>query len=245
MIIKMHYFASMNWARVLLAGVAIAVSIFFAFEISAWRQDRQVGLEEQQVLPGLKKEFTSLHKILTRHLAEHSRTLESLGYLLLAIEKGPPIDAGPIIESALIEMTSPVTWDRDDGALEAVLSSERTKTLSNRMLVAKLSAWHGVFGEFWGDQEIANKMVYETHIPYFASKNVTVDTVVTEAYGDQPGPERFISIDSDAIRQLLEDPKFHVLLEVRYRFKEHLIVEIETAITAVEAILFEVEKPSN
>jgi hypothetical protein len=244
-VVKMDKFANIDWGRVLLGAVAIAVSIFLAFEIGAWRQDRQVGSEEQEVVQSLGKEFTSLNKILTRHLAEHSQTLESLEHLLIAIENGPSIDAGSIIESAFIEMTSPVTWDRNEGALDALLSSERTKNLTNTMLRAKLSAWQRAFGEFLGDQEIANKMIYETHIPYFTSKNIAVSAIATEANNDQPGPERSISIDSDAIGQLLEDPKFHVLVEVRYRFKEHLIVEIETAIAAAKAILSEIETPSS
>ena len=113
------------------------------------------------------------------------------------------------------------------------------------MLRAKLSAWQRAFDEFWGDQEIANKMIYETHIPYFTSKNIAASTTVRDANDDQAGPERSISIDSDAIRQLLEDPKFHVLVEVRYRFKEHLIVEIEITIAAAKAVLSEIENPSN
>ena len=76
-------------------------------------------------------------------------------------------------------------------------------------------------------------------------KNVPVSAVMTASSADRPTPERSISNDPDAIRQLLEDPKFHVLAEVRYRFKEHLIVEIEIAIAAAEAILSEIEKPVN
>ena len=88
-------------------------------------------------------------------------------------------------------------------------------------------------------------MIHESHIPYFVSKNIAVGAVMTESSADRPTPERSISNDPDAIRQLLEDPKFHVLAEVRYSFKEHLIVEIETAIAAAEAILSEVEKSVN
>jgi hypothetical protein len=242
--IKMHNFTNIVWVRVLLGAVAIAVSIFLVFEIGAWRQDHQVGIEEQEVVQSLGNEFTSLNKILARHLAEHSETLEPLERLLMEIENGPSIDAGSIIESAFIEMTSPVSWDRNNGALDALLSSERTTNLANTLLRAKLSAWQRAFDEFWGDQEVANKMIYETHIPYFTSKNIAVGTIVTEANDDQPGPGRSISIDSDAIKQLLEDPKFHVLVEVRYRFKEHLIVEIEIAIAAANAILSEIENLS-
>jgi len=214
-------------------------------EVGSRWQDRQVGFEEQQVLQGLKQEFTSVHEVLTRHLAEHSRTLESLENLLLQIENGPSKDVGPIIDSALSEMTTPITWDHGDGALDALLSAGRIEILTSSTLRAKLSSWQGVFGEFWGDQEIANTMIYDSHIPYFDSKNVPVTAVMTGSSANRPTPERSISNEPDVIRQLLEDPKFHVLAEVRFRFKGHLIVEIETAIAAAEAILAEVEKPVN
>jgi len=243
--IKMHNFANMSWPRVLAGGVAIVASFFLALQINAWWQDRQVRSEEQQVLQDLKKEFTSLHKVLTRHLAEHSRTLELLEDLLLEIENGPSKDSGLILDLALLEMTSVITWKRGDGALDELLSSGRTKILTSSTLRAKLSDWEGVFGNYWGDQEIANKMVYEAHIPYFVSKNVAVGAVMAESHDDRPTPERSISNDPDAIGQLLEDPRFHVLAEVRYRFKEHLIVEIAIAIAAAEAILAEVEVPFN
>lgn len=243
--VKMHDLASLRRPRVLVGGVAIVASIFLALAINAWRQDRQVRFEEQQFLQDLREEFTSLNNILARHLTYHLRTLESLEMLLLAIENGSSKDAGPIIDSPLLEMIVPVTWDHGDGALDELLGSGRTKILTNSMLRAKLSAWERVFGEYLGDQEIANKRIDETHIPYFASKNVAVGAVMTEWNDDWSTPERSISADPDVIRMLLEDPKFHLLVEVRYRFKEHLIVEIEIAITAAEAILAEIEKSVN
>lgn len=245
MMVKMHNFGNMSRSRVLVWGVIIVAGIFLVFGIFAWQQDRQIRYEEQRILQGLKEEFTSVHKVLSQHLAENSRTLASLKDLLLAIENGPPKDAGLVMDSALLEMTTPVTWNRGDGALDALLSSGRTKILTNSALQAKLSAWEGVLGEFLGDQDIANKMVYETHMPYFVSKNVVVGTVMAESHDDRPTREGSISNDPEAIRQLLEDSQFHVLAEVRYRFKEHLIVEIKTAIAAAEAILAEVEKPFN
>jgi len=242
---KMHNLANSSWPRVLKGGVAVIAGAFLALTLYVWWQDRQDGVEEQKVLQALKEEFTPIHTVLTQHLAEQVRTREVLENLLKTIENGSSKNAGPIIDSALLEMTSPVTWDRDDSALDTLLSAGRTRILSNSTLGTKLSAWEDMIGEYWGDQEIANKMVDETHVPYFVSKNISVGAVMRESDDNRPTPEISVSNNPDAIRQLLEDPNFHVLAEVRYQFKGHLIVEIETSIAAAEAILAEIEKSLN
>lgn len=242
---EMYSFEKMGSRRTILVGIAIATGVFLAYEFNARWQDRQSGLEEQNMLDALNVEFTSIHAALTQHLTKHMRTLESLEDLLATIENGSSKNTAPIIDSALLEMTDLDTWDRDDSTLNSLLSSDRTRILSSGNLRAKLEAWDGVIGEYWGDQEIANRMVDETHIPYFASMNISVPVAMSESEGGQPALERSASNNADAIRRLLEDPKFHVLAATRYRFKEHLIVEIEIAITAAEAITAEIEKPLN
>jgi len=243
---KMYNLPNTSWRRGLIGGVSVVAGAVLAFTLFAWWQDRQDDVEEQKkILQALSEEFTAVHAVLTQHLTKQVRTRELLENLLQIIENGSSEDAGPVIDSALLEMISPDTWDRDDSVLDALLSAARTRNLSNRTLEAKLSAWEGVISEYWGDQEIANKKVDEAHIPYFVSNNISVGAVMRETDDDRPIPERSVPVSPDTIRQLLEDPKFHVLAEVRYHFKGHLIVEIETAIAGAEAILAEIEKSLN
>jgi hypothetical protein len=239
---KMHNLPNTSWRRGLIGGAAVVAGAVLAFTLFAWWQDRQDGVEEQKVLQALNEEFTAVHTVLTQHLADQVRTRGLLENLLQIIENGSSKNAGPIIDSALLEMTSPDTWDRDDSALDALLAAARTRNLSSSTLEAKLSAWEGVISEYWGDQEIANKKVDETHIPYFVSMNIPVGAVSRESDDDRPMPKRSVSVSPDTIRRLLEDPKFHVLAEVRYHFKGHLIVEIESSIAAAEAILAEIKE---
>ena len=242
---KMYNLANTGWPRVLIGGLAVVAGAFLTFTLYTSWQDRQDGIEEQKVLLALKEEFTSIHTVLTQHLAKQVRTRELLEILLQTIEPDSSKSAGPIIDSALLDMASPDTWDCDESALNELLSAGRTRNLSSSALRVKLSAWEGVISEYWGDQEIANKMVDETHIPYFVSKNISVGTVMRDLEDDRPTPEKSESNNSDAVRQLLEDPKFHVLAEVRYQFNGHLIVEVETSIAAAEAILLEIEELLN
>jgi len=243
---EMYNLPSKSWRRGLIGGVSVVAGAVLAFTLFAWWQDHQDGVEEQKkILQALREEFTTVNTVLTQHLAKQVRTRELLENLLEIIESGSSEDAGPIIDSALLEMITPDTWDRDDSALDALLSAARAGDKLNRALDAKLSAWEGVISEYWGDQEIANNKVDEAHIPYFVSNDISVGAVMRESDDDRPIPERSVPVSPDTIRKLLEDPKFHVLAEVRYHFKGHLIVEIETAISAAEAILAEIEKSLN
>ena len=210
------------WKRLTVEGAAIVGSILLAFTIDAWWDERQTRYEEQQILQGLKEEFISIHEVLTRHMAGHLQGLQSLENILLTFENGPSDDAGSIVDAALLEMVSPATTDLGNGTLDALLSSGRIEILMNRTLRARLAAWAGVIGEVWDDQEAHAKMVYEIYVPYFVSEHIPVGATMRQWYNDWPIPAKSISEDPDAIKQLLEDPKFRVLTEVRYGYKRHL-----------------------
>ncbi|MHC4071649.1 MAG: hypothetical protein ACYTGS_06395 [Planctomycetota bacterium] len=175
----------------------------------------------------------------------HLQDLQSLEDILLTIKNGPSDDVGSIVDAALLEMVTPLTTDLGNGTLAALLSSVRVEILMNSTLRARLVAWEGVIGEVWDDQERNAKMVYETYIPYFVSENVPVGASMREWYDDWPIPVKSISEDPDAIKRLLEDPRFRVLAEVRYGYKRHLTGEFEAAIAATEPILAEIEKSTS
>lgn len=235
----------MGWPRILAEAVVVVASILLAFGIDAWWQDRQTRFEEQQILQGLNEEFLSIHEVLERHMALHLRNLQWLEDVLFMIENGPSNDDGEIVEAALGEMVSPMTTDLGNGTLDALLSSGRVEILMNSALRARLAAWEGVIGEVRDDQDGNAKMVYEIYLPYFVGENVPIGASMRQWYDDWPIPGKSISEDPDAIKRLLEDPRFRVLAEIRYGYKKHLTGEFKAAIAAAEAILAEIEKSAN
>ena len=98
-----------------------------------------------------------------------------------------------------------------------------------------------MIGEVWDDQANNSKTVYEIHIPYFVSENVAVGALMNRWYADWPVPVRSVSDDPNAIERLMQDPRFRVLVEIRYGYKRHLTGEFERAIAAAEAILADIE----
>jgi hypothetical protein len=217
------------WKRVAVEAMAIVGSILLAFAIEAWWEDRQIRIDEQQVLLGLGAEFGTNHEFLSRDLASHLKGLQSLEDILLLIEGGQSDDAKSIAVAALDEMQAPKTTDLGNGTLNALLSSGRIEILRSRKLRTQLTAWKGVIGEVLDDQNNNAKMVFEVYVPYFVSENYSRNTIRRSSEG------------SVAIKRMLEDPRFRHLVEIRLGFKKHLTGELETAIAAAEEILAEIE----
>ena len=230
------------WKRLTVEAVAIVVSILMAFAIDAWWDERQIRIEEQQILHGLKAEFIVIQKTLARDKAEHLTGLKFLENLLLEFENGPSENAGSVLDVALLSLVSPSTTDIGNGTLDALLNSGSVEILQSRKLRAKLAAWPGVIGEVWDDQENGAKMVFEIHLPYFISENVAAGAAMSQWHSDWPIPVQSLSNDPDAIKRLLDDPKFRVLVEVRYGYQRHLTGEFERAILAAEEIVSEIDE---
>ena len=218
------------WKRVAVEATAIVGSILIAFAIDAWWEDRQLRIDEQQILLGLAVEFVANREALSRELASHLKDLQSLENILLLIDGGQSDDAKSIVVIALDEMQSPKTTDLGSGTLNALLSSGRVEILRSRKLRTQLTAWEGVIGEVLDDQNNNAKMVFEIYVPYFVNENYSRYAIWRS------------SEESAVIKRMLEDPRFRHLVEIRLGFKEHLTGELETASAAAEKILSEIEK---
>jgi len=217
------------WKRIAVEAMAIVGSILLAFAIDAWWDNRQIRIDEQQILLGLRAEFTANHELLSRDLASNLQDVQSLVDLLSLIEGGQSDDIKSIALAALEEMHSPKTSDLGSGTLNALLGSGRLEILRSRKLRIQLTNWNGVIGEVSDDQNNLAKMVFEIYVPYFVSENYSRYAIARSFE------------ESAAIKQMLEDPRFHSLLDTRIGFKEHLTGELEIAIAAAEQILAEVE----
>ena len=242
MILRMTDSQDIPWKRLFVEAAAIVASILLAFAIDAWWIDRQIRYEEQEILQGMEEEFVSVHAALARDMAAHLKNIQSLENLLLAFENGLPENSGAVVDAVLLELLDPTTTDLGNGTLNALLSSGRAEILRSRKLRTLLAAWEGVIGEVWDDQANNARMVFDIHIPYFVSENVAVGPLMHQWYSAWPVSLRSPSDDPEAFERLIQDPRFRVMVEIRYGYKRHLTGEFDAAITAAEAILAEIEK---
>ena len=229
------------WKRTTVEALAIVASILLAFTIDAWWEERGLRIEEQQVLQGLREEFLSVRKVLSQHLSEHLKGVQSLEDFLIAAEGGNVKEGAPIVDAVVLELLSPMTSDLGSGTLAALLSSGRIEILTNRTLRAKLASWEGVIGEVWDDQAFNAKSVFEFHVPYFLAENIPAGAAMHQWYDEWSLPRKSLSDDPDMVSRLIGDETFRAMVEIRYGYKRHLTVEFEIAIDAVDAILAEIE----
>lgn len=217
------------WKRIAVEALAIVGSILLAFAIDAWWDNRQIRIDEQQILLGLREEFATNREILIADLSSTRKDVESLLDLLSLIEGGQSGEVKSLVLAALNEMQSPKTTDLGSGTLNALLNSGRLEILRSRKLRIHLTNWEGVIGEVSDDQDNLSKIVFEIYLPYFVQENYSRYAITRSA--EEPA----------AIKRMLSDPRFQSLLYTRIGFKEHLTGELEIAVAAAEQILAEVE----
>jgi len=217
------------WKRISVEAATIIASILLAFAIDAWWQDRQVRVEEQEILSGLHTEFVANREVLTRTLSLNLRGMQSLQDFLILVEGDQSEDAKAIVLATLTEMAGPYTTDLGNGTLDALLSSGRLENLTNRRLRTLLTAWGGVISDVWDDEAHSSKMVVEIYLPHIVQEHYSLREI-----------ERSWE-DSPVVRRLLADETFRHLVTMRIDGKDHLSGEFKQAIEAAEHIIAELE----
>lgn len=218
-------------ARWLLAEVVVVViGILLAIAIDAWWQERQMRVDEQEILAGLHSEFSAHHEILTRNLAANQRGKQSLEDFLGLRDGNQSPDVKAIVLAVLFDMSSPFTTDLSSGTLRALLGSGRLEYLTNKELRARIAAWDGVIGEVRDDEANGAKVVFELNVPHLVQQGYLWTEI-------EKGPE-----NSPVITRMLDDPTFRHLVTMRSSSKSHLTGEFQNAIRAVDEILAELEK---
>ena len=231
--------------RLVLEGTVIIVSILLAFGIDAWWEERKDRLEEQGILIGLQEEFQLTRDLLTQAKEKLSERVGALEELLLAMEKFEPADVASVSTLFMDAMLAPSTTDLGSGALDALLSSGRVELLENAALRSSLSAWNGVLGEVYDDEQNNSEFIYKQVIPYFVDHGVPVSGAMSQWYPDWSAPARFLADSPEGFTRLLQDPQFRTLAELVHAYQKHGIGEFEAALNAIDEILSEVEASLN
>lgn len=229
---------NISWAQIGVEAVAIVASILLAFAIDAWWDERQLRVEEGEILLGLQQEFAQKREILEEYRAMNDRALIAMVELLQASHRGSWDDAGLEFGTALGRVLTPATADLPNGVLAALISSGRLEIVSSKALRERLAAWSGVYDEL-RDDEINNAgLIFDLAIPYLARTGVPMSQSFS-AIERTGAPRRSIMDQPDVLSRLLTDPEFLSILEIRYGLALHTQEEFGAALAAVDAILME------
>jgi hypothetical protein len=151
-----------RFARMVVEGLVIVVSILAAFALDRWWESVRARAEEQQVLESLDVEFRAARDQLEGTLALHRRILHSVGFvrgeLDRAIRDGSSYATLP--DTALALLYIPPTTQLRLGTLDGLVGSARLGVIRDGELRASLASWGTTLDELteeeWASREYVN-----------------------------------------------------------------------------------------
>jgi hypothetical protein len=231
-----------RWGFLFTEMVLIVASILLAFALDSWWDERKDREEEQQILIGLRDEFSHGRGLLVDRIEQHETDLRKMETLLAATYEGEWTSKEFSVDATLAAMIAPPTTDLGKGVLDALISSGRIELLRDQKLRALLAAWASVFGEVSDDEHMSRAFVFDRVIPYMIEHAVPISGPMGVWWGDWAPALKSVADSPEELARLLGDRHFAVMLEARLGFKWHTSGEYEDALDAVDAILAEIDE---
>ena len=229
-----------HWGFLLTEALLIVASILLAFALDSWWDERRDRVEEQEILRGLQQEFQENREKLQYRITWHLKNLELLAGLTTAADRGRWDPGLGEIDSVFAALIVPPTTDLGNGVLDALIGAGRMELITNRGLRARLAAWRGVFEEVHDDEVMSRAFVFERIIPRLVLHGIPMSAPMSTFPGLEWSSPRSPGDDAAALEELLNDPGFRTLLDLRSGFMMHTTGEYEAALQAVDEILAEI-----
>ena len=153
-----------SWSRLVLQASVIVFSILLALILDAAWEDRSERVEEREVLIGLEEEFEDLADGLNNWALRYVTWKAQTEWLLDSVRVG---DILPVVrvDSALVALVWPTTFDAGSGSRDALLESGRLELLRNRELRQRLSGWEAVLDETRDNEQAMRTFVLNVTVP--------------------------------------------------------------------------------
>ena len=227
------------WKRIAVEGVAIVISILLAFAIDAGWEERRERIEEAEILLGLQSEFSRYRDDLAISIEIHDKARLTTSELVVATRRGSWTSTALDIDEAIANLGDPKSHDYGGGVLDALISSGRLELVSDNELRRQLATWSEVFNEVRDDEDrniafIQSHLIplmLRWHIPQSRGMEICCKWV------EWPIPIESITDDPDRLSQLLIDPEFAVLVDLRHTDLAHIALEYDHALEAMDKLL--------
>jgi hypothetical protein len=231
--------------RLAIEGTVIVASILLAFAIDAWWDERLERAEEQEILLGLKSEFSRYREELTAGMEYQAARRRMTAILMAATRRGSWDSETVPVDLALGSLGDSKTHDFGGGVLDALISAGRLEIISDHELRAKLASWGQVFDEIH-DDEMRNRRLVEARImPYFLRWHIPQSRgleLCCSSWTQWPLPTRSINDEPGALARLLADPEFDILLEMKHIELAHADYEYKIGLQAMDDIINAIDR---
>ena len=230
---------------IVLEGVAIVLSILLAFAIDASWAQRGQRVEARELLTGLQSEFEVQRSELVRFRDRWIGVRLAAERLLELTASGAT--AEPLVmDTLLLAVLNPATFDPRTGTLEAAKGSGQLGLVGSRELRDRLSAWDGVVEEVRDNELAMREFILSTVIPYMAERGVPLPRAwsllpnlgLLGERGRSRGWPGGLPSDAEAMQayaSLVRDPQFEILVAARYTWIN--VEEYDDAIAFVDELL--------
>lgn len=222
------------WPRILAEGIAIIVSILFAFGIDAWWTARQLHMDEQVILRQLGAEFQTNAALLAEQRLNHEEILAAIKLVLSVTgpEPDPTVAESPELRVAIDRITRWWTYDPRMGVLSGLTQSGRLSIISSDPLRNALASWPSMVQDLAEDEIFAQELTATQLDPYLTRK-VSRRNVV---HHESVGAGRF----SSELAGILADREFENLLHLKLGLTLGVLEEydgLESEISAVRTLI--------
>jgi hypothetical protein len=223
----------------------IVTSILLAFAIDAAWERRTESAQARELLTGLSAEFEFQRSELGRFRDRWMQVRRSTERLLEASSADTP-PAPAVIDSLLLDVLNPSTFDPRTGTLQAATGSGQLGLIGSRDLRDKLAAWDGVVAEVRDNEVAMREFILSSIVPYLAEAGVPLarswsllpDIGLQGGSSDLrrwPGEKLSDREAATVYRRLLADGTFVTLVGARYTWIN--VQEYEEAIVFVDELL--------
>jgi hypothetical protein len=222
------------WPRILAEGMAIIVSILFAFGIDAWWTARQLHLDEQDILRQLDAEFQTNAVLLAERRLNHAEILAAIKLVLSVTGPEPDqtVAESPELRVAIDRITRWWTYDPQMGVLSGLTQSGRLSIISSDPLRNALASWPSMVRDLAEDEIFAQELTANQLDPYLNRKVSRRNVVHHESVGGGRFPSELAGI--------LADQEFENLVHLKLGLTLGVLEEydgLESEISAVRTLI--------
>jgi hypothetical protein len=223
------------WPRILAEGLAIVVSILFAFGIDAWWTARQLHLDEQDILRQLDAEFQTNAALLAERRLNHEEILAAIKLVLSVTgpESDQTVAESPELRLAIDRITRWWTYDPQMGVLSGLTQSGRLSIISSDPLRNALASWPSRVRDLVEDEIFAREITANQLDPYLNRKVSRRKVVV---YQESVGVGRFPS----ELAGILADQEFENIVHLKLGLTLGVLEEydgLESEISEVRTLI--------